>query len=170
MFGDTSDTQASMMNQYIKDVSSTLVQISAVWEKRFELHLAAEWKLLPKYFYLTFQHVNFSKIKYCNENVWNNLRERFEGSLTGQPYSTTNRDFIAAEVQTRGGPIIEEYSTLDKTLDAGQSWRSQLICFHHAFIRSYHQDQENIMTAWLQISKKKLEYCDPFLIVPVHLL
>ena len=30
LFGDTSDTQASMMNQYIKDVSSTLVLISAV--------------------------------------------------------------------------------------------------------------------------------------------
>ena len=52
LFGDTSDTQASMMNQYIKDVSSTLVLISAVWEKRFELHLAAEWKLLPKYLHL----------------------------------------------------------------------------------------------------------------------
>ena len=72
LFADTSYTQTCMMNQYIKDVSSMLALIFAVQEKKSELHLAAERELLHKCFafnhinyshYLTFQHVNFSKIK-----------------------------------------------------------------------------------------------------------
>ena len=64
--------------QYIKDVSSMLVLIFAVREKKTELHLAAERELLPKRFafnhinysrYLIFQRVNFSEIKHCHEHV-----------------------------------------------------------------------------------------------------
>ena len=64
--------------------------------KKIELHLAAERELFPKCFafnhinlsrHLTFQHVNFSKIKHCNENVWNDLlKEGFGGSLSGEPF------------------------------------------------------------------------------------
>ena len=77
-FADTSGTQACLMNQYIKDVSSMLALIFTVRE------------LLPKYFafnqfsysrYLTFQHVIFSEIKHCNGNVRSDyLREGFKGS------------------------------------------------------------------------------------------
>ena len=42
LFADTSGTQTRMMNQYIKDVSSTLALIFTVREQKFELHLAAE--------------------------------------------------------------------------------------------------------------------------------
>ena len=64
--------------QYIKDVSSMLVLIFAVREKKTELLLAAERELLPKRFafnhinysrYLIFQRVNFSEIKHCHEHV-----------------------------------------------------------------------------------------------------
>ena len=64
--------------QYIKDVSSMLVLIFVVREKKTELHLAAERELLPKRFafnhinysrYLIFQRVNFSEIKHCHEHV-----------------------------------------------------------------------------------------------------
>ena len=89
-FADTSGTQACLMNQYIKDVSSMLALIFTVEEQKFELHLAPERELLPKYFafnhisysrYLTFQHVIFSEIKHCNGNVRNDyLREGFKGS------------------------------------------------------------------------------------------
>ena len=87
---DTSGTQACMMNQYIKNLSSLLALIFTVREQKFELHLAAERELLPKCFafnhinysrYLTFQHVIFSEIKHCNGNVMNDyLREGFKGS------------------------------------------------------------------------------------------
>ena len=90
LFADTSCTQACMMNQYIKDVSSMLALISTLREQKFELHLAAERQLLPKCFafnhinysrYLTFQHVIFSEIKHCNGNVINDyLIEGFKGS------------------------------------------------------------------------------------------
>ena len=64
--------------QYIKDVSSMLVLIFAVREKKTELHLAAVREPLPKRFafnhisysrYLIFQRVNFSEIKHCHEHV-----------------------------------------------------------------------------------------------------
>ena len=45
--------------QYIKDVSSMLVLIFAVREKKTELHLAAERELLPKRF--AFNHINYSR-------------------------------------------------------------------------------------------------------------
>ena len=90
LFADTSGTQACMMNQYIKDVSSTLALIFTVREQKFEFHLAAERELLPNYFafnhinysrYLTFQHVIFSEIKHCNGNIRNDyLRETYKGS------------------------------------------------------------------------------------------
>ena len=73
-------------------------------KKKIELHLAAERELFPKCFafnhinysrYLTFQRVNFSKIKHCNENVWNDLlKEGFRGSLNGEPLSTIHGDLI----------------------------------------------------------------------------
>ena len=113
LFADTSGTQACMINHYIKNVSSMLALISA------------ERELLPKCFalnhinyscYLTFQHVNFSEIKHCNESVWKDLlREGFGGSLSGEPLSTILRGLITEvtinrEVKVRGGPMMGGYT------------------------------------------------------------
>ena len=132
MFPDTSDTQACMINQYIRDVSYMPALIFAVREKKIELHLPAEREMLPKCFafshinysrYLTFQHVNFSKMKDCYENVWNDLlREGFGWSLSAEPFSTIHRDFITKvtinlEFKVRGVTMMGGCSTLDKTTD-----------------------------------------------------
>ena len=159
LFPDTSGTQACMMNQYIKDVSSILALIFAVRENKNELHLAAEREPLPKCFasnhinysrYLTFQHVNFSKVKHYNENVWNYLLKKgFRGSLSGEPFSTIPGDLITEvsinrEVKVRSGPVMSGYSTSDKTDDA-------FIKTSHvmAKIRSKLMEQVNLLSSWV---------------------
>ena len=99
--------------------------------KKNELHLSSERELLLKCFafnhisysfYLTFQHVNFSEIKQCNEKVWKDLlREGFGGSLSGKPFSI-HGDLITdvtikREVKVLGGPMMGGYSTSDKKND-----------------------------------------------------
>ena len=145
------------MNQDIKDVSSIIALIFAVREKKIELRLAAEQELLPKCFgfnninyshYLTFQYVNFSEINYCNENVWNDLlREGFERSLSGEPFSTIHGDLITEvtinrEDKVRGGPMMGGYSTLDKTNNA-------FIKTSHAMakVRSKLKEQVNFLSS-----------------------
>ena len=101
LLSDTSGAQACLMNQYIKDVSSMLALIFPVQEKKFSVVFGCRTRTAPKCFafnhinyshYLTFQHVNFSEIKHCNENVWNDLlREEFSGSLSGEPFSVMHR-------------------------------------------------------------------------------
>ena len=101
--------------------------------KKIELHLAAEREMLHKCFafnhinylrYWIFQHINFSEIKHCNQNVWNNLlRQGFGESLSGQPFSTMHRDLITKviidwKVKVRGAPMMGGYCTSDKTNDA----------------------------------------------------
>ena len=143
LFSDTSDTQACIMNQYIKDVSSMLALIFAGQEVNFELHLAAERELLPKCFAFThinysrslpFQHVNFSEIKHCNENIQNDLlRKGFVRPLSGQFFSTIHGDLIAEvtvnrEVKVRGDLMMDGYSTSDQTnmhlLKQVMSWQN----------------------------------------------
>ena len=59
LFTDISGTQVSLMNQYIKDVSSMLALTFAVREQKYELYLCAEQELLPKCF--LFNHINYSR-------------------------------------------------------------------------------------------------------------
>ena len=115
------------------DESIFLALIFAAQEQNFELHLVEERELLPKCFafnhinysrYLTFQHVNFSEIKHCNDNVWNDLlREGFRGSLSGEPFSSIHGDLITEpainrEVKVRDGPMTDGYMLWQKS---GQS-------------------------------------------------
>ena len=131
--------------------------------------MAAERELLPNCFafnhinysrYLTFQRVNFLKIKHCNENVWNDLlKEGFGGSLNGEPLSTIHGDLITEvtinrEVKVRGYPMMGGYSPSDKKNDA-------FIKTSHVMgkVRSKLKEQVNLLSSWVQkelspVSKK----------------
>ena len=125
--------QAQIIIEYIKDVSSMLCLISAVREKCFERHLAAERMLIPKCValdhvnysrYLAFQHVNLDNVKRRNKPAWDELIENgFGGSISGQPFLTIHGDLITGtpinrEVKVRGGPMQSGYSTTDRTTDS----------------------------------------------------
>ena len=87
--------------------------------------------------------------------------------MSGEPSSTIYRDLITEvtinqEIKVRGGQMMCGYSTSDRKMmnllkqvmswqKSDQSLKSRLICFDHAFTRSYHQDQEDVMTTLLKI-------------------
>ena len=79
-------------------MGNLLALISSVRDSTIERQLQAEWPMLPDVFafghpnygkYLTYQHVMLSNLHIENPGAWEELvREGFNGSLSGQPFST----------------------------------------------------------------------------------
>lgn len=149
-------TEAEIMIEYLKDVSTMLAFISSVREKHIERHLQAERALLPQLFafghinyarYLTYQHVTLTNLHKTNPAAWTELKENgFGGSLTGGSFSTVHGDFITEvtvnrEVKVRGGPMQGGFSTSLKAEDAFIK-TSHLM----AKLRTALKDKLNVMT------------------------
>ena len=122
----TTGTESLMIVEYLKDVSCLLALISSVREKSIERHMQAERALLPQLFafkhvnyarYLTYQHVTLSCLHDTNPTAWQELKDYgFGGSLSGDPFSTVQWDYITEttvnrEVKTKAGPMHGGYST-----------------------------------------------------------
>ena len=127
----TGSTEAEMMIEYLKDVSSMLALIST---RKTYLHLHAEQVLLPQLFafghfsyarYLTYQPVTMANLQQTKATAWKELKENgFGGSITGASFSTVH------------GHFLTEF-TVNRVQSQGQSYERRLQyvtqkrrCFH----------------------------------------